>query len=185
MCGILGIVAPPGETPDVSPRELRAMRDAMTPRGPDGAVQQIHLPSGGNALASGLARQIAGSVQFVTPRGPSAPPAWSLHEIDASGRYTADYRAVGGRAYTKTWHDRARLDAAGRPVTGPGQPRFLGNGAGRIELAPDGWIARARLEDTLVVDAPGGVHVETRSTVRLESAAPTLKFVLDESMARR
>lgn len=37
MCGILGIVAPPGRTIDTPESQIIAMRDVMTSRGPDGA----------------------------------------------------------------------------------------------------------------------------------------------------
>jgi asparagine synthase (glutamine-hydrolysing) len=36
MCGILGIIAEPGQTPGIARADILAMRDRMAPRGPDG-----------------------------------------------------------------------------------------------------------------------------------------------------
>lgn len=42
MCGLLGIVAAPGQRPGVSPSVVRLMRDRMTARGPDDAGLVAH-----------------------------------------------------------------------------------------------------------------------------------------------
>ena len=148
-----------------------------------GAVVGMHAPRDLVSTALGAIRMLAASFQLTAaPAG--AGGNWTAHEQDASGTYSAEYRALGADAVARkkiAYTELPPQEADSTPVK-----YEIQKSESRFELSPSGAIVSCVGSESVLLDDGEGAlpPLEVNSTFRIARRADTTEKQLPEQLAQ-
>ena len=148
-----------------------------------GAVVGMRAPRDLVSTALGAIRMLAASFQLTAAQA-GAGDTWMAHEQDASGTYSAEYRALGPHAITRkklAYTELPPPEADDAPVK-----YEIKKSESRFELSPSGAIeSSVGSESVLLDDGEGALPpLEVNSTFRITRKADATQGRLPEQLAQ-
>jgi hypothetical protein len=142
----------------------------------DGRLEALHIKRGSAAAAVGIERTLSAALQFASPDGSAKGGDWIGVEHDATGRYQASYRALpepGHFSKRKLRYDTLLFGVSGvRPGVRLGTPAAgevpaITASSGEVEIAADGVLRSARVDDEVTGQLAAGAPIASKSSLAL------------------